>query len=169
MNLSRSLICLLISSTIMCVQSASGRTVKRITAIREIAGLKNGLENYYSEYHRYPTSDEGLKVLKSDDPPGSNRRDLLFYAGSLTDPWGTDYKCVLNLEGAFHSVGVYSCGPDRISQSRGEDADDINSWNTWNRWMREQRVRELTTFLPVVAIVGGILYLIATRWKRKRA
>jgi hypothetical protein len=48
------------------------------------------------------------------------------------DPWGNPYRCVQNLsrqDGMRVPVGVFSTGRDGVSQTQGNDADDLNSWD----------------------------------------
>jgi hypothetical protein len=45
------------------------------------------------------------------------------------DPWGNVY--IYACPGLHHPNGfdLYSCGPDEISKSKGDDPDDINNWD----------------------------------------
>ena len=48
------------------------------------------------------------------------------------DPWGNPYRCVRNVklpEGGMQSIGVYSMGRDGVSETNGNDPDDLNSWD----------------------------------------
>jgi hypothetical protein len=46
------------------------------------------------------------------------------------DPWGNPYRCVsLNSNNSQLPFGFYSAGSNGISQTDGNDSDDLNSWN----------------------------------------
>ena len=53
------------------------------------------------------------------------------YEPPVIDYWGSPYQTrdLTNEEGAAR-LGIYSLGPDGVTRSEGEDADDISSWNS---------------------------------------
>jgi hypothetical protein len=48
------------------------------------------------------------------------------------DPWGQPYRYIRNrhlTDGTVVELGVYSTGQDGVSETDGNDADDLNSWS----------------------------------------
>ncbi len=51
------------------------------------------------------------------------------------DPWGNPYQIIIrDSSNETKEVGVYSKGRDGISESTGNDPDDINSWDNTRQW-----------------------------------
>ena len=79
----------------------------------QIELLGQALDLYRLEHHRYPTSDEGLQVVRS-----YLKKDV------PKDPWGNDY--------AYKSPGVHgeydliSYGADRTEGGEGNNQDIVN-------------------------------------------
>ncbi len=83
----------------------------------EISQMSNALKLYYSETDRYPTSDEGLALLKQKTPDHPNG----ILQGDLDDPWGKAYVYVYpGLHGAFD---ICSYGANGQAGGTGGDAD----------------------------------------------
>jgi len=94
-------------------------------------GLKTTLGMFEVDCGRYPTTEEGLKILVSR--PGNIsvegwRGPYFESQEALKDPWGHEY--VYRFPGIHNTAGydLYSCGVDGISKS-GNDLDDINNWD----------------------------------------
>jgi hypothetical protein len=62
------------------------------------------------------------------------------------DPWGQPYRCIRNrhlTDGTLVELGVYSIGRDGVSESQGNDPDDLNSWNKDpNKYYRDEINRQ---------------------------
>jgi len=134
-------------------------------------GLKVILEMFEIDCGRYPTTEEGLKVLISrpDNIPPKDWRGPYFDPAEVPkDPWGRGY--VYRFPGIHNPDGfdLYSCGRDGISKSGGNDLDDINNWDPSSPrdrdvWLaREQQFSSalklllIIPFLFVVRVVAGI-------------
>lgn len=74
---------------------------------------------------RIPTQEEGLEALVSR--PVSVKQWSQLYNKVPLDPWGNQYCYVVDSK-LPRGFGVFSCGPDGISLSEGNDEDDQNSW-----------------------------------------
>jgi hypothetical protein len=94
------------------------------------AGLQlSDIEKHYGpEALDQPVVEQWLaNTLPADDPAWRllvERQDL--------DPWGNPYRCVQDLrhqDGTHITIGVYSTGRDGVSQTHGNDPDDLNSWD----------------------------------------
>ncbi len=97
------------------------------TAKANIAELENALTRLYVNLDRYPTAEEGLKVLV-DPPAGDEKKWRGPYIKLLrTDPWGNpfQYRC----PGIRHpsSFDIWSRGADGADGGEGEGAD-IGNW-----------------------------------------
>jgi hypothetical protein len=100
------------------------------------------------------------------------------------DPWENLYRCIRFVhsdDGEARTLGVYSMGRDGVSETDGNDTDDLNSWNSEShQWyihdIKTQRLREGLTkavlLTPIVyfVVVGigwlGMLPLKMCRTKR---
>lgn len=97
-------------------------SAKQKVARGEIATIKNALELYFMESDKYPTSDEGLALLKRKTPQHPNG----ILSNDLEDPWGNPY--VYFYPGVHGAYDIVSFGAD--GQEGGAGADmDITSWD----------------------------------------
>ena len=89
----------------------------------DVAILTQAVEMYRMDNLRYPTTDEGLDVLK---PRAGGRQNAPGYIKSLPkDPWNNDYQYVIPGEQGIFDI--YSLGAD--GRLGGEDMDaDIGNW-----------------------------------------
>ncbi|MCW1886301.1 type II secretion system protein GspG [Luteolibacter flavescens] len=87
---------------------------------------------------RYPTEEEGLKALiERPATYPENKRWTKIMDKLPLDPWGNPYQYVKSDDPSeidmpdwtFDGHGLYSLGPDGISNSRGCDDEDLNSWD----------------------------------------
>ena len=94
---------------------------KQNAARVEIAQINNALQLFYTEQDHYPSTDEGLALLKQKTPDHPNG----ILQGDLLDPWGHEYTYVYpGLHGAFDILCYGANG-----QEGGTGADeDIVSW-----------------------------------------
>jgi len=93
----------------------------------DIAVLEAALEQFNIHMDRYPTSDEGLKVL-IDAPAGEEKKWRAPYIKQLrNDPWGNPYQ--YRYPGQHHptSFDLWSRGADGADGGEGEAAD-IGNW-----------------------------------------
>ncbi|WP_242394501.1 type II secretion system major pseudopilin GspG [Anaeromyxobacter oryzisoli] len=80
-----------------------------------------GVDAYRSMKGRYPTTEEGLRILVQEGFLKPNQAD-----GTLKDPWGKEY--IYLYPGAVHSdsYDVKSFGPDGQAGGDGDNADIVN-------------------------------------------
>jgi general secretion pathway protein G len=95
-------------------------------------GIKTVLENFKADCGRYPTTEEGWKALVDIPTNGSLpgwRGPYFDPPAAPKDPYGSEY--VYRCPGVFNtnSYDLYSCGPDGVSRSGGNDLDDFNNWD----------------------------------------
>ena len=136
---------LLIVMVIIIVIAASVLTV--IPGMREKAQkkatkafmdrLEIAIEQYYDDNRTYPSS--GITNLKTTlQPPSGDRSkqyiefdddELVNDNGNIKiiDKWGNPF--VYTYTPPTSTYYLYSDGPDGITNSSGNDADDINNWS----------------------------------------
>jgi general secretion pathway protein G len=70
---------------------------------------------------RYPTTEEGLKVLIQEGFLRANQAD-----GTLKDPWGKEYVYIYPGQAHPDTYDVKSFGPDGQAGGDGDNADIVN-------------------------------------------
>jgi general secretion pathway protein G len=80
-----------------------------------------GIDAFRSMKGRYPTTEEGLKVLIQDGFLKANNDK-----GQLVDPWGKEYIYLYPGQAHPDSFDVKSFGPDGQPGGDGENADIVN-------------------------------------------
>ena len=100
------------------------------THVEMEAGIKTALDAFAVDCGRYPTTAEGFQAL-------INCPTNLFagkwhgpYLDEIPqDPWKHIYVYRCPSIHTTNGYDIYSCGPDGISKSGGNDLDDINTWD----------------------------------------
>jgi len=99
---------------------------KSDTAQLQIAELSSGLDLFYVEVGRYPTTEEGLEALVSEPTGTSNWNGPYLKKNDLpNDPWGQEYH--YRNPGENGDFDLYSLGRDNVDGGEKEDADLV-SW-----------------------------------------
>lgn len=100
----------------------------RVSAAKShVAELENALERFYLHMDRYPTTEEGLKVLV-EPPAGEDKRWRGPYITQLRqDPWDNPYQ--YRCPGIHYPTrfDLWSRGADGKDGGEGENAD-IGNW-----------------------------------------
>lgn len=98
------------------------------TAVREqIENFGTALDSFMVDMGRYPTTQEGLKVLRAK-PDGSEKWNGPYLKKEIpNDPWNNPY--VYRAPGRSGGYEIVSFGADGREGGEGENAD-INSWET---------------------------------------
>jgi general secretion pathway protein G len=92
-----------------------------------VAELDDALERFNTTMDRYPTTDEGLKLLV-EAPPGDEKKWRGPYVKQIRkDPWGNPYQ--YRYPGVHHptSFDLWSRGADNADGGEGPGAD-IGNW-----------------------------------------
>ncbi|HYG74063.1 MAG TPA: type II secretion system major pseudopilin GspG [Planctomycetota bacterium] len=94
-------------------------------AATEIANIGTALDAFEIDTGRYPTTDEGLKVLLEQPANAKDWKGPYLKRAVENDPWGTPY--VYRSPGTHNASGydLYSYGPN--AQEGG--GDDIDNWS----------------------------------------
>lgn len=98
---------------------------KQKTAEAQIQMMETALDAFRLDVGRYPTTQEGLKVLWKDPGSIKNWDGPYLPKPVKADPWGNSY--VYKCPGEHGSYDLYSLGADGKVGGTGENKD-ITSW-----------------------------------------
>ena len=132
------------------VDRCFAETTRQQRAFADFNVIGSAIKTYKVNTGELPPPEVGLKALI--ERPASLRADQRWIQVLLklpSDPWNNPYRYLAG-EGLEDGFGLYSCGPDGISATAGNDPDDLNSWSdkapaepSWaSRW-------------KLLALVGG--------------
>jgi general secretion pathway protein G len=99
------------------------------TTRTQISSLQTALDAFRLDVGRYPTTDEGLSVLRSqpaDDSPGASRWHGPYLPRMPKDGWGNDFH--YTSPGQHGDYDLLSYGADNKEGGEGNDAD-VTSWD----------------------------------------
>ena len=117
----------ILAATILPQFIGTKHDAKVSAAKADIAVLANGLQRFNVNMDRFPTPDEGLKVLV-DAPAGDASKWRGPYLDRLrNDPWGNSYQ--YRCPGVHNpaSFDIWSRGADGADGGEGDGAD-IGNW-----------------------------------------
>jgi general secretion pathway protein G len=100
-------------------RAAQARADRAKTDVQRIAS--DGVEAYKVMRGRYPTTEEGLKLLIDEKFLKPNAE-----GGKLNDPWGRDYVYLMPGQQHPDAFDVKSYGADGQPGGEGENADIVN-------------------------------------------
>ena len=96
---------------------------KATTAELQLDNIKQAVELYYVDLGRYPTEQEGLKVLLSRPAQAGNwAGPYLEATEALSDPWGREF-IYQNPGTGGRPFSISSLGRDGVTGGSGEDGD----------------------------------------------
>ena len=116
-----------LAATIIPMFIGTTHDAKVSAAKGHVAELESAVERFYVHMDRYPTTEEGLKILV-EPPSGGDKKWRGPYVKQIrNDPWGNayQYKC----PGVRHtsSFDLWSRGADGVDGGEGPGAD-IGNW-----------------------------------------
>jgi general secretion pathway protein G len=92
----------------------------------QVAALSAAVESYYLDTGRFPSADEGLRVLvEAPRNLGSWKGPYIRQRESLIDPWGQAY--LYKLPGRSAEFDGYTLAADQREGGSDDDAD-IGNW-----------------------------------------
>ncbi len=143
-------------------------------------GINTALQMFKEDCGRYPTTAEGWAVMHEPPADGSLtnwRGPYLDLPVAPKDPWGHDY--VYRFPGAYNMNGydLYSRGSDGMSETGGNDLDDINNWDessprggfVLNSYYGDQQFAKAATMLLIIPFLFGIKTVAEKKLPRVRA
>jgi general secretion pathway protein G len=95
----------------------------------QISSLQTALDAFRLDVGRYPTTEEGLAVLRTqpaDDAPGATRWRGPYLPRMPKDGWGNDFH--YTAPGQHGDYDLLSYGADNKEGGDGNDAD-VTSWD----------------------------------------
>jgi general secretion pathway protein G len=116
-----------LAATIIPQFMGTTHDAKVSAAKADVSQLENALERFNLHVDRYPTMDEGLKVLV-EAPTGEDKKWRGPYIKLLRpDPWGNQYQ--YRVPGIHHATtfDVWSRGADGQDGGDGQNAD-VGNW-----------------------------------------
>ena len=116
-----------LAATIIPKFMGTTHEAKVSAAKSHVAELESALERFYVNMDRYPTTEEGLKLLV-EPPTGNDKNWKGPYIKQLrSDPWGNQYQ--YRAPGVHHTTGfdLWSRGADGVDGGEGNGAD-IGNW-----------------------------------------
>ena len=116
-----------LAATIIPQVMGTTHDAKGSAAKSDVAQLESALERFNIHMDRYPTMDEGLKVLV-EAPTGEDKKWRGPYIKLLRpDPWGNAYQ--YRVPGIHHTTtfDVWSRGADGQDGGEGPNAD-VGNW-----------------------------------------
>jgi len=94
----------------------------------DIANMENALERFSINMDRFPTTEEGLKVL-AEPPSGDDKKWRGPYIKELRpDPWTRPYQYRFPGTHGRNQFDVWSFGADGAEGGEGDNAD-IGNWS----------------------------------------
>lgn len=100
---------------------------KVAAAKSDIAELQSGVERFYINMDRYPTSEEGLEVLIQPPPDAGNQWHGPYIQRLRKDPWGNPYQYLSPGVHNPSSFDIWSMGADGVDGGTGKNKD-IGNW-----------------------------------------
>ncbi len=107
-----------------------GKEAKQGIATTQLSTIRNAMKLFYADFDRYPSDEEGIKVLWDKTALGGDEAEQKKWRGYLEDPmpndvweraWGYRQK---STHGDESKYDIWSNGPD--GQEGTED--DVTSW-----------------------------------------
>jgi len=116
----------ILAATILPQFIGTKHDAKVSAAKAHIAVLANALQRFNLDLDRYPTADEGLKVLV-EAPAGDNKKWRPYIERLRNDPWGNPYQYRCPGVHNTSSFDLWSRGADGADGGEGDGAD-IGNW-----------------------------------------
>jgi general secretion pathway protein G len=117
----------ILAATILPQFMGTAQEAKVSAAKTAVAELENALERFNLQMDRFPTTEEGLKVLV-DPPSAEDKKWRGPYIKQLRpDPWGNNYQYRYPGVRNPRSFDIWSRGADGADGGEGDNAD-IGNW-----------------------------------------
>jgi general secretion pathway protein G len=117
----------ILAATIIPQFVGTTHDAKVSAAKAHVAELESALERFNIHMDRFPTSEEGLKVLV-EPPAGDDKKWRGPYIKQLrADPWGSPYQYRYPGVHNSRSFDLWSRGADLVDGGEGQGAD-IGNW-----------------------------------------
>ena len=126
----------------------------------DLISFESAIAMFKLNARRLPPAEMGLHALvERPSNLGPDARWFQVMSKVPKDPWGEPY-CYLAGDGFPEGYGIYSKGPDGVSVTQGNDADDLNSWRPNGP---ELQSRELLRGLGFLGAASGLV-IVGFHW-----
>jgi len=117
----------ILAATIIPQFMGTTQDAKISKAKADVGELANAIERFYINMDRYPTTEEGLKILVEAPSTEDTKWRGPYIQLLRDDPWGTPYQ--YKMPGTHHpnSYDLWSRGADMADGGEKEGAD-IGNW-----------------------------------------
>ena len=143
-----------------------------LSAREQAVALALAVTAWQRDMGRFPTAAEGLGGLLAPPAAAASagwRGPYLDPPQLPRDPWGNPFVYRLRPGDPERPFTVYSCGPDGVSRSGGEDPDDIGPWaapasaasappptEAWGTTLRRHLAGPLGVIVVLLVLVAGL-------------
>jgi general secretion pathway protein G len=105
---------------------------KRTKAVADLSVIESLLDQFYLDMGRYPTTEEGLRVLFSPPEDDAEQWRGPYSKKPISlDPWGNPYNYACPASRGILAYDLFSTGKDGREGGEGDDADIVN-------WVEEE-------------------------------
>lgn len=101
------------------------KPAKRSAAQVQIENFSTALDSFFIDMGRYPSTQEGLRVLREKPEGGADWQGPYLKKNIPQDPWGSEY--VYRAPGRNGGYEILSLGADKQEGGEGDD-QDVTSW-----------------------------------------
>jgi general secretion pathway protein G len=120
----------ILAATIIPQFAGTTQDAKIKKAKADVAILSSALERYFLHMDRYPSTEEGLRVLVTPPADGADRWRGSYVRELQPDPWGNPYQYRSpGTRGPVRTYDLWSNGADGAEGGEALDAD-IGNWTT---------------------------------------
>ena len=96
---------------------------QKAAALQQISGMQTALQQFRLDCDRYPTTDEGLDVLREQPSDLRGWKGPYMEKSIPVDPWGNPYVYEYPGANGDDSFNLYSYGADGAAGGEGDAAD----------------------------------------------
>ena len=143
---------LFISFLILISNITLAESSKVIHCMADIRTLSTSVKIYKMETEKYPSSENWEQELK----------EYIYEHENFTDPWENKYiYCYPGIHNK-ESFDIYSLGKDGLSETGGNDKDDVNNWDPDHTWLYEAygALTKTQALLLEIAIIAFWVFVI---------
>jgi hypothetical protein len=137
-------LCLVVVGSVFA-STRSGRTGA------DVLSISDACESFRHYYEVYPPQESWFDELSATSNAVINTERVRFInLGLNEDSWGQKFVYLLPGKHNPNTFDLYSLGADGISQTRGDDPDDLANWHEASRWHRQYDSSIITPFRVVI-------------------
>ena len=121
----------------------------------QINSVETALLQFENTYGIMPSSDNWRNELLGNDKVIINTHKIHFVnIEDYKDPWGNEIRAIIPGINNKSGIDVYSVGEDGVSETNGNDPDDMNTWSKSHEGQYYQRKIMMGKIYEL--IIGGL-------------